>query len=351
VPGSEAPVLPIDLPSGLTGAARERVAERQLVEALSLPPARFEMHPFATKGEKVWTRTVLVDPAKAEGWRKDLGRAVGVLPDYLGLPAAPGLWAIEQQGARVIARLGPADGFSAEMDLALAQLRQAPPPKAILRLGPLDAALEQMLQALQVPVLSDLKGLKKVGLVPLKWADSIGGLDLGAPPSAAVDRIRAGLRRWRLGALAASVAAAAWLGMLWTQTHQASDAAELANSRIETLVRAHFVPAGPILDVRAQVSAALETALEPDVIEQTGVAPLAQLQIAAETLTRDGARVLSALYLPGSGLETAVATDTFAVLDEIVIGLLDADFLVEQLESRSEQAGGVVSRLRLELFE
>lgn len=352
VSGADAPLLPVTLPPGLTGAARERVAERQLIEALSLPSSSFEMHPIQTKGEKTWSRIVLVEAERAQTWRAQLSpSAVALLPDYMALPTARGLWSIHVQAEHVVARLGPEDGFSGEVELAGSQLARAKEPKAILRLGDGHAALDDVLAGFDLPILNQVSEIKSHGLKLLRWADCIGGLDLKAPPSAAIDRIRASLKRWRTSVLAASCAAAAYIGTLWIETRQAETEAALADRRIQSLVRQHFVPAGPILDVRAQVSSALEAALEPDVIQIQGIPALTQFQIAAETLTRDGAQVLNALYEPETGLETAVAADSFSILDDIIIGLQDADFLVEQIESRSEQSGGVVARLRLELFE
>ena len=46
VPGAQAPLLALELPDGLRGIARERVAQRQLVEQLSSRAEAFEMLPL-----------------------------------------------------------------------------------------------------------------------------------------------------------------------------------------------------------------------------------------------------------------------------------------------------------------
>jgi len=351
VPGADAPILPVELPDKLSGAAREGVAARQLAEQLSLTPAGFEMHAVQPKGKTAWSKAVVVATDRAAEWRKGLKRGcIGIVPDYFGLPAAEGLWAIAVEGDRVMARLGPMDGFSAELDLATAQLAQAAEPKAVLRLGDKVGDLDDMLAALDVDIVTDVNQLKKLKLAPMKWADAVGGINLKAPPSAAIDRIRTTLKRWRTGVLAAMVALAAWLGTIWVETQDAEARAEQDRDRIMGLVREHFVPEGPILDVRAQVGGAVEAALVPDVVELQTISALDQFQVAAEILARDDATVISANYRAETGLETDISATDFNVLDEIIIALQDAEFLVEQIDSRAQQTGGVFAKLRLELF-
>ena len=65
VPGAQAPLLALELPDGLRGIARERVAQRQLVEQLSSRAEAFEMLPFLPKGAKRWTRVLVADAEQA----------------------------------------------------------------------------------------------------------------------------------------------------------------------------------------------------------------------------------------------------------------------------------------------
>ena len=92
VPGAQAPLLALELPDGLRGIARERVAQRQLVEQLSSRAEAFEMLPFLPKGAKRWTRVLVADAEQAGQWRKTLGHNYKkLIPNYLTLPTTPNL--------------------------------------------------------------------------------------------------------------------------------------------------------------------------------------------------------------------------------------------------------------------
>ncbi|KMW59439.1 General secretion pathway protein L [Candidatus Rhodobacter oscarellae] len=352
LPGTLSPILPVELPAKLSGGAREQVAGRQVSDMVSLPAGSFEIHPLQPKGAKTWNRVLFMARDDIAAWRQKATKGCqAILPDFFALPSAPGLWAIEVEGDTLRARLAADDGFTAEADLAIAQLQATDAPKGVLRLGDPNTAVDAYLAGLGVPIHTDPAALKKAGLAPLRWADVTAGLNLLTPPSAAPQRIQAGLRRWRLGALAAASAAALWLGMLYLQTQTAQQEAAQNRDLTLAMVRQHFVPDGPILDVRAQVGAVLASAVEPEVIEVQGLPALTQFQIAAEVLTRDTAQVALVTYRPETGLETTIETPDFAALDALVLDLQGADFLVEQLDSRAEQSGGVSARLRLELLE
>lgn len=351
VPGAQVPLLPLDLPDRLRGMARERVAERQLVEQLSVPAGGFEMHPYTGKGAKLWSHALVADAAVASGWRKGLRPGcIALLPDYLTLPTAPGVWSIDVQDGQVAARLGPEDGFAAEPDLALAMLADAPAPKAILRLGEADEVLDAWLATMKAPVHTDTTALKRAGHTPLRWGDATGGIDLKDPPSAIYDRLRAKIMRWRVAVVFGALALAVWLGtvVLETRRYQADTTRDQA--RMMALVREHFVTSGPVLDVRAQVSAVMAAAAGPVQTEAAALPPLTQFQIAAPALTTEAARLMSASFRPDTGLVAMIEARDFAALDQLVAALQGAGFLVEQLDSRAQQSGGVVARLRLELL-
>jgi general secretion pathway protein L len=347
-----APLLPLDLPEKLRGVARDRVAERQLVEHLSTPVSGFEMRPFLPKGVKLWTRVLVVEAGLAEVWRKGLRPGcIALVPDYLLLPTAPGLWTVDVQDETIIARLGVEDGFAAEPDLALALLAQAAPPKAILRMGRAHSDLDALLAGLSVPVLTDPAALKKAGFAPMRWSDALGGLDLKDPPSATYDRLRAKVKRWRVAVICAALAGVIWAGTLALETHRLRAERTQDTEIMLALVREHFVPSGPVLDVRAQVSAAVQSAAVPEAPEVKALPPITQFQIAAPVLTDDTLRLLTAAYRADTGLVTTVEAVDFAALDQVTEDLREAGFVVDQLDSRAQQAGGVVARLRLELAQ
>ena len=352
IPGAHAPLLPVNLPEKLVGIARERVAERQLQENLSVTSGSIEMRPFLPKGIRQFQSALVVETGLAESWRKELRPGcLAVLPDYLALPVAPGLWAVEVVDDSVVVRLGPEDGFAAEAQLALALLTVAPAPKAVLRSGDAQAAIDGFLAGFGVPVLDDAAKLKKAGFTPMRWADAAGGIDLKEPPSVAFDRLRTRILRWRTPAIFAVLAISAWLGSLAYETRTLRTDAALNKQRTLDLVQQYFVPSGPILDVRAQVSAAAESLRTPKMIEIDTVPPLVQFQIAAPFLTADTLRLVAVSYRDDTGLVTAIEAADFAVLDQMIADLQDSGFLVEQLDSRAQQAGGVVARLRVELLQ
>ncbi len=352
VPGALAPMLPLELPDRLRGMARERVAGRQLVEQLAMPAAGFEMRPYTAKGKKQWSRALITDPEQEAAWRKALRPGcVSVLPDYLALPAAEGLWTIELSGGMVRARLAPGDGFTAEPELALEMLAVAAPPGAVLRLGDASEQLDGFLAGLEVKLLSDPAALRKAGFSVLRWADATGGINLKDPPSALYDRLRGKLLRWRVAVVCSVLALALWMGLVALETRRLQADAVRDGDRAEALVRTHFVPAGPILDVRAQVTAALEAASGPAEPLAEALPALTRLQIAAPLLTADTLRLPVASYRADTGLVATVEAQDFAALDRLVEDLQAADFIVEQLDSRAQQEGGVVARLRLELAQ
>jgi len=351
VPGTQVPLLPLALPDRLRGMARERVAARQLVEQLSLPADGFEMHPYTGKGAKLWSAALIADAAAASAWRKALRPGcIALLPDYLTLPTAPGVWSIEVKGGLVAARLGPEDGFAAEPDLALAMLAEAPLPKAVLRLGTAEAALDAWLATLKAPIHTDVAGLKKAGYSPLRWLDATGGVDLKDPPSALYDRLRAKIMRWRVPVVFAVLALGIWMATMALETRRYRAESNRDQARMTALVREHFVTSGPILDVRAQVSAAMAEATDSVQTEAAVLPPLTQFQIAAPALTTETARLISASFRSDTGLVTTVEASDFAALDQLVAALQGAGFLVQQLDSRAQQSGGVVARLRLDLL-
>ena len=349
VPGAQAPLLPLDLPDGLRGIARERVAQRQLVEQLSTRADAFEMLPYLPKGAKRWSRVLVADAGQAIAWRKALGRGCkGMVPDYLSLPSAPGLWVIQVEGGVVTARTGLDDGFSAEIELGRAMLAETAAPKAVLRLGEADAALDDELAGHGVPILRDAGALKKAGFAPMRWADASGGIDLKAPPSAAYDRLRETIGRWRVPVLFGVLAVAAWMGSVVLETRDLSKRAAAVQSDTMAMVREHFVPSGPILDIRAQVSAGApeqEVEIEPADIVPNGLTLFGQ---AAPVLTREDVQLQSVSFRGETGLVVTVVAPDFAALDRMIADLEQEFAIVEQLDSRARSSGGVVSQLGLE---
>jgi len=352
-PGAEVPLLALDLPDRLRGLARERVAARLLGQALGTPLEGLEIHPFVPGGRGApWRSAMVVDAEAAARWRGALRPGcIALLPDYLGLPCAPEVWTVQIAGGQMMARIGVGDGFSAEPALALrllAQAHAAAPPRAILRLGSAEPALDAYLNGLDIPVHGDLAALAGAGIRPLRWTEASCGVDLKDPPSALYDRLRAGLRMWRLPVAFFGLALAAYLGTLWLETRQLrADQARDAAVTLD-LVRRHFVPAGPILDVRAQVAQVVAEAAAPVAAVRADLPPLTLFQMAAPMLTGDRLELQVVEYRGDSGLVAVVNAQDFSALDLLVADLRGGALLVEVLDQRSLPSGGVTARLRLQ---
>lgn len=348
-PGTELPLLQLDLPDKLTGIARDRVAQRMLAERLALPLDGLELRPWQRKG-RPWTHAVVCDAARLSDWRGRLSPAcTALLPDYMAVPCAPGIWAVEASGGLVRARLGVEDGFTAEPALAALQLEEAAEqekPGAVLRLGDDAEGVDAALGALGVPIFQDEGALAKAGHSrPLRWAEAVQGLDLKAPPSAGFDRLRRRVRAWSAPVAAAVLALAIWLAGIWAETEALRDRATTARAEAEAMARTHILPSGPILDLRAQVTAALESAAAPAAPETD---PLLLFQTAAPLLAGESVALQAVSYRADTGLVAAVELTDFGALEQLVADLRAAGFEVEQLDSGARQAGGVAARLRLE---
>ncbi len=349
VPGADTPLLPVDLPPRLRGIARDQVGRRMLAEQLSVPADRTEMRPVLRKGAP-WTRALVADAARLRDWRSQLsGQCTGLFPDFAALPCAPGVWTFEAEGGQIRARLGPEDGFAAEPDIAAALLLDAAAdgkPGAILRLGDAEPVLDTALDTLGVPVFGDAAALNAAGHAGfLKWSEAVRSLDLMAPPGADFDRLRTRIRGWAAPAVLAVLALAIWLGSVALDTRRAERRAAMARADAEALVRAHFIPSGPILDMRAQVSGALaeaQGAAAPPVAD-----PLVLFQTAAPFLAGGGAALQTVSYRADTGLIVAVDLADFAALEALIADLRGAGFAVEDLDSGARQSGGVSARLRL----
>ncbi len=351
IPGAEVPLLALDLPEKLRGMARERVAQRMLADRLAAPLDGLEIRPFVRKGQP-WTRALVAEASQLEAWREQLsGDCLALVPDYALLPCAPGLWALEAQDEQVIARLGSEDGFAAEPELAAALLQEAAErsaPVAVLVVGELPEAVVAVLDVLVAPRFTDVNEMVKAGHTkPVRFSEATQGLDLIDAPSAVFDRLRGRVAAWRWPVLVAVLALAAYLGNLWAETEGLEQAALADRQSTREMVRQHFVPSGPILDIRAQVGSALASAAADPRATEKEIDPLLQFQAAAPFFDIGEIEVETVSFSPGSGLVITVAAVDFQALDFLVEDLRGGDFLVEMLESASRAGEGVSGRLRL----
>lgn len=320
VPGAEVTLLRLDLPSGLAGAARAAVAGRQALDRLGATAGDgLDIRPAPLGGDRPGGHafdTVLVAARdRIAAWRAAVApagrRCLAILPDYLALPAAPGLWTVATPaagnfGGGVRVRLGPGDGFSAEPDLAGAALEAAlargPAPAAVLRLGPaapgFDAAFEALLAAHPGIACATTPGALPAGLTPPRMlAHGEMGLDLGSDAHDLRQAIAAGLRRLVLPLVLAGAGLAGWLAATGIETRRIAAETAALETAVETGVRQHFLPSDPLVDIRAQVTrvlddrraraAAAETGFDTGDTGDPAVAALALLHAAATVLAAE----------------------------------------------------------------
>lgn len=363
VPGAEAPLLRTSLPDTLKGTAREGVALRQLrdrlgaeAEGLVLRPARFGRH------DDGWSSVLAAGRELVARWQAQIktarGRCRAILPDYLALPAASGLWTVlttqEPDGVMVQARLGVQDGFSAEAPLAAHLLTQALEraralgslPSAVLRLGPADATLDTVLDGL--PLFTTPAALPKSVPQPRVLAHGEMALDLAHDPRAAIEAAQARLLglRWPLALVALGLAG--WAMATELQTRHEHARAEAINAATIEAVRRDFLPSGPLLDIPAQVNRVLEQRRAPGNGAANRPALLDLLHTSAGRLATRPQAVLTLIVQPGSGITLELELPDFNTL-ETVLNEFRADGLsVRTLRSGTEPDGRVAATVLIE---
>jgi len=351
VPGAEAPLLALDLPAGLRGAAREAVARRALADRLDRDPATLDLAPARLAGAaENWSALLLAAPGAAARWRAEVApagrRCLAVLPDYLALPAAPGLWTVAAGAGAVAVRLGPGDGFAAEPELAARALALAfaagPAPAAVLRLGPAEAAVDAVL-ALQpgLAIALSPRALPAGPAPPRILAHGERALDLRRDPAAEVATLAAGLRRQGAALVVALLGLAAWAAAEEVATRRDLARAAARRAEVVDLVRRDFIPAGPILDVTLQVTRELDRR-RAAAAAAPARAPLERLRAAGAVITGAPGVTLTAATLRGDG-SVALDVEATAFADlEALAGALLAAGLAAEVERLSAEAGGQV---------
>lgn len=334
VPGAEAPMLALALPTGLKGAARVVVARRQVLDRLGSG--------YALRLHSSWTRALVTSEAAMAGWRAALGdassRCSALLPDYLVLPVVVGGWCVAVDGNGLRVRLGPDDGFSAERDLALAMLALAleqarsegHAPRSVLRLGPPDSDLEALL----------------AGIAPTHDGAVLGhnevALDLLRDPMATAAGLEGRLRRWLWLVALVMIGVLGWLvaeGIALTRDRAQTAALD---DTVLAAVRRDLIPSAPIVDLQVQVQRAIEARRQG--VGGAATDPLVLLRQAAGVLA--GAEI-RALTLSIEGLTADLRLPDFAGLDALLADLETVGLRVEVQRSGLEDGGvGAVLLLR-----
>ncbi|PTX00718.1 hypothetical protein [Pararhodobacter aggregans] len=351
VPGAEAPLIALSLPAALKGVAREDVARRQALDRMG---PGLDVRPARLDGAEDWFRVAVAERMQVLRWRGALGPAAarcrGLVPDYLALPTAPGLWVIEADRDGVVARLGPADGFAAEhalavrmLTLALAEARAgSAPPRAVLLTGETASAFAGLFEGVSlVSQAGDLPAALTPGVMALGEA----AVDFARDPRADAEGVEARIRRLVWPVLLIVLGALGWAGAQGLGI--ARDRTQAASVQAETLaaVRRDLLPSGPILDLEVQVMREIErrrAAAQPEV---AALGPLDLLRQASPLLS--GADV-QAVTLGADGLSVEVKLADFQALDALVASLGAVGLAARTSRSAIDPDGGVGATLTLE---
>lgn len=369
VVGTLVPLVPLELPRGLQGQAREQVARRQLSTHTGLKENKLSLRPFLPKtpGQKTkggWNRVIIADPDLLHGLEKIPCKAV--LPDYLTLPAADGIWCLATDEVPIsadtntaalcpvlVARLGPADGFTAQPDLGFAMLEQelaqlrsgTAPPRAILWLGPskVPEQIQSLANRFNIPLVTTMEELTAQNL-PHPQVLTHGELacDLRHNPLAARAQLQRRVLPWRWPLLTGIVAAGLWAVLQLIQTERLQNLTRQVETRTQDQVRAEFVPEGPILDARLQVSRALNDLQLQSRKSSAQIDPLDLMAQSAEVLYRKQLVPELLQYQEGNGLLLVLELTRFAEADALAADLRAAGLIPRITESRVSEAQSTV---------
>ncbi len=339
VPGAAAPILPLDLPDGLRGSAREKISQRVLQDQVGLTPENVEFRPFDIGASRSdWTHVIAANTEDIKSWRAAAGTACrAVLPDYLALPAAADIWTLSFADGILSARLGLEDGFSSEPDLAILQLKSAlgrNAPKAVLPLTPLPPAVKALISQSDMVTLASTKDATRHQLpVPKVLGHGEERFDLRKDPRAARARLRRNVLPWAWPLAFGLVAAALWSAALWLEADKLRQAAQ--NNREEALgiTREVFVPSGPILDIRAQTMSALSDLQSRASAQRQKTSPLDLFAQAIGVTGQQGSILDEMRYDAASGLVANLRLQDFASLDQLVLALGQAGLIATVVRS------------------
>lgn len=344
VPGADAALIALDLPEGLKGQNREDVARRQLRDSFGIDPQAVDIRPFHGPAEAGgWQRLMVVDAALIEDWRARSAGAQAVLPDYLTLPTAEGLWTVGPGAAAdsIALRLGPGDGFAAATALApvllaraLAEAKAAgaAAPRALLRLGDALPEIEAVAAAHGLEVITQDAQARALAGGELAF-------DLRRDPQLARARLAGRVLPWRWPVLLGLVAAGVWAAAQMVVTERITQETRSLRAQTTALVQERFTGGAPVLDVRAQVAQALRTAQSTAAGRDARPDPLALFGQAAVVLAQTRAQTQGARYTSADGLQVVADLGDFAAVEALLTQLAAAGLAVELVETATREGG------------
>ncbi|OAN75967.1 hypothetical protein A8B82_15765 [Sulfitobacter sp. EhC04] len=357
VNGADVPVFTLELPPGLRGQAREQVARRQLQDRAGLTAETTEIRPiYPPKQSEKWSKVLIADSALLAEWKATAGpHCRAVLPDYLTLPTASGIWSMAMRNDMLMVRLGPDEGFTAQPDLAMTmlkmQLDQADTvrPGAILSLGTAPEGLKALADAHNVPVITSPTEAKALGLeVPAVLTHGEIEFDLRRDPQMARTKLRKQVLPWRWPLLFALIAAGLWSAAQIIETRRIEARTAQLNTQTRELVREKFIPTGPLLDMRIQVSQVLAERQLRAAGWQSEITALDLFATAAGVLSTRGVETDQVSTVSGNEVALDLTMPDFASVDQLADDLRAAGLTVSVVQSRvSEGSAAVRSEIRL----
>jgi len=175
--------------------------------------------------------------------------------------------------------------------------------------------------------------------------------DLRIDARAARHQLRRQLLPWGTAVLAAGLMVGIWAvgeGLKLRELHRERAALQ---GNVEILVRDHFVPSGPLLDVRLQVSRAL-AARQAEITAGSGrVSPLLLIGQVADVMVGFGVQPEVLNYSQDAGLVLELRLEDFAALDQLVTALERAGLVAERRAARvvEDDSGGVRAELHVQV--
>lgn len=355
--GADVPVITLDLPPGLRGQAREQVARRQLQDRAGLTAETTEIRPiYPPKQSEKWSKVLIADAALLAKWKAIAGpHCRAVLPDYLSLPTASGIWSMAMRNDMLMVRLGPDEGFTAQPDLAMVmlemQLDQARDllPGAILCLGTAPDGLKALADIHDVPLIASPAEAKGLGLeVPAVLTHGELEFDLRRDPQMARTKLRKQVLPWRWPLLFALIAAGLWSASQVIETRRIETRTAQLNTQTRELVRDKFIPTGPLLDMRIQVSQVLAERQLRAAGWQDKITALDLFATAAGVLSTRGVETDQVSTVSATEVALDVTMPDFASVDQLASDLRAAGLTVTVVQSRvSEGSAAVRSEIRL----
>jgi general secretion pathway protein L len=351
MPGEEAPLYPLDMPARLREGLKANMARAQLESLLQQDPETLEIRIGFPDPDSVTARAVVASAEACRARRaalgEEAGRVTALLPDYLAVRGEAGVWtlrgAVSADGStRLIARLGPRDGFSAPQAHALAQLRvaletQGPPGRARL-VGDVPDAVRAMLTEAEVSIDEVASVADLEGPGPDEMAFNI--LHDPAADRAEMQRV---IRRWRLP-LALMLAGCVALGVgLRIETADLRTRAEALNEQTIAIARRAFLPGGPILDLRRQVGRVISERQRRRADTADAAGPLALTHAATRALDREDLSVHRLQMTREGVLQVEVDVGDFARLEQLVAAIGRTGQSARILTSAVEDGRGVTA--------